>query len=290
MSHPLDGARLKVVRAQKHLESLKDEIGRYLGNDPYEFPAEHESDAVTAKPAIVKVEPPLDLGCIIGDCLANLRPSLDYIAWELASQYSPAPLVPKKDRIYFPLNKEAAGFNTNARPHFVKYCVPAVAIDLMESVQPYQAGYEPLGLLSDLVNEDKHRLPLLTVAYLDTASIRVTVEGPPVGTCVMHPPGSGAIISGYTIVRMEVRRLTPEEAAEGRFEASCMIGGVPAAPDAPSPGPSEQQSRSVKVDGQVTFFVALKNAPMPLVPVERTLEQVVKCVASIVPRFEPFFP
>jgi hypothetical protein len=59
--------------------------------------------------------------------------------------------------------------------------------------------------------------------------------------------------------------------------------------DGPAPGSSEQQPRSVKVDGQVTVFVALQNVAMPFAPVDRTLEQVVKCVADIVPRFEKFF-
>ena len=33
MNHPLDGARLKVVRAQKHLQTLKDEIAHYLSGE-----------------------------------------------------------------------------------------------------------------------------------------------------------------------------------------------------------------------------------------------------------------
>jgi hypothetical protein len=83
MRHPLDGARLKIVRAQKHLDSLKDEISRYLDTHPYEFPTEHEGNVVAARPAIVSEPPPLELGCIAGDCFSNLRKSLDYIAWEL---------------------------------------------------------------------------------------------------------------------------------------------------------------------------------------------------------------
>ena len=35
MADALDGARLKVIRAQKHLESLKDELGRYKQSKPY---------------------------------------------------------------------------------------------------------------------------------------------------------------------------------------------------------------------------------------------------------------
>jgi hypothetical protein len=174
------------------LESLKAEIGRYLDTRPYEFPTERDGGVLTARPAIIKVEPPLRLGGIFGDCLGNLRASLDYIAWQLATRYSPKPLVFGKDNIYFPLAKDAAGFSGNSRPSLAKYSIPAAALDIVESVQPYQPGYDPLGLLHRLGNEDKHCLPLLTVAYADTASIEVTVDGPPVSQCIMHPPGSKA--------------------------------------------------------------------------------------------------
>ena len=62
MSHPLDGARLKVVRAQEQLASFKDEVSRYLDAKPYEFPVEDHGNAVTARAAVIKEEPPLRLG------------------------------------------------------------------------------------------------------------------------------------------------------------------------------------------------------------------------------------
>src|SRR5690348_6278202 len=37
MNHPLDGARLKVVRAQEHLDALKAEIRMYLDEQPHQI-------------------------------------------------------------------------------------------------------------------------------------------------------------------------------------------------------------------------------------------------------------
>jgi hypothetical protein len=311
MPHPLDGARLKVVRAEKHLESLKLEVGRYLDTRPYEFATEHESDTdvLTVKPAIVKVDPPLELGCIFGDCLTNLRISLDYIAWQVASKCSATALVVGRDRIYFPLAKDAAAFGANGRAQLARYSVPATVIDLIESIQPYQTGYESLGLLTSLVNRDKHCLPLLTIATANTTSIDVAVAGKPIAQCVMHPPGSKAIVFGHNVFSMSVRRLTPEDlpallaaVPPTTIDAMHDIGidiarplsgneigfNVTETQDAARPRPTEEQARSVKVNGQVTVFVSLQNPPMPLEPVDRTLEQIVKCVANIVPRFDPF--
>src|SRR6202008_4862235 len=93
MADPLAGARLKIIRAEQHLRSLHDEIGAYLQTDPYKFPVEFDDDAGIMEPAVITHDPPLELGCIVGDCLGNLRASLDYIAWQLASKYSATPLV-----------------------------------------------------------------------------------------------------------------------------------------------------------------------------------------------------
>jgi hypothetical protein len=48
------------------------------------------------------------------------------------------------------------------------------------------------------------------------------------------------------------------------------------------PVATRQQPRGVKVDGQVTVFVALKNSPVPAEPVDTTIEKLVKCVTDIV--------
>jgi len=157
MPHPLDDARLKVDRAHEHLADIKAEIARYLDTTPYEFPREHEGDVFTAKPAIIKQEPPHRLRSIVGDVLGNLRPILDYIAWQLASKHSSKPVVSGKDRIYFPLSKDALP-PKNLTELETKYGVPSAVTSLIESVQPYHAGYESLRVLNALVNEDNRHV------------------------------------------------------------------------------------------------------------------------------------
>src|SRR5262245_15024560 len=106
MSHPLDGARLKVVRAQEHLESLKDESRGYLDGHPYKIITEeiHDPQGFPSMQAIlpdgspkltkywkftpeVHTLPPLRLSALIGDVVGNLRAALDYIVWQLALRY-----------------------------------------------------------------------------------------------------------------------------------------------------------------------------------------------------------
>ena len=44
----------------------------------------------------------------------------------------------------------------------------------------------------------------------------------------------------------------------------------------------------VQMKGKVAFFVTWKDVPVPHEPVDRTLEQIVKTAADIVPRFDRF--
>src|SRR5437762_12383188 len=78
MKHPLDGARLKVIRAQEHLDCLKAEVGMYLRQQPDEVrsqPARNPqlpwlSTTQILRP-IVPTVPPVRFSTISGDCLAN---------------------------------------------------------------------------------------------------------------------------------------------------------------------------------------------------------------------------
>jgi len=53
-------------------------------------------------------------------------------------------------------------------------------------------------------------------------------------------------------------------------------------------GPAALRS-DVQMQGQTSFCVTLQDVSMPRVPVETTLEQIIKTVADIVPRFDRFF-
>jgi hypothetical protein len=84
MGHALDGIKLKVSRAEEHLEALRVECSAYLDSKPFEpvRPAQSESDNDLT---VWKVNhsPPLRLSVLLGDFLHSLRSSLDHIAWQL---------------------------------------------------------------------------------------------------------------------------------------------------------------------------------------------------------------
>jgi len=163
---------MKLSRAQEHLDNLKKEIGVYRDSEPFDVPLEEKNDGqvLTCKP-VLRVVPPPRLSAIIGDCVGNLRSSLDHIIWQLASKHSSEPLIPKKDKPQFPISDKSPLDTRN----LAKYGIPVVALNLIESVQPYHKGHEPTAVIRDLSNEDKHRLPVLTVACPEWISL--TVDG-----------------------------------------------------------------------------------------------------------------
>ena len=199
MADPLDGARLKIVRAQEHVDSLKAEIAMYLNARPWVIGTQQYSNVAVPAP-IVTVPPPLRLSTIIGDCATNTRAALDYIVWELAQRYfSPAFNQTSGDdrRITsFPLadTPEEPGY-VDRLDRLTKRGIPTPAIDEIKSVQPYNRGYEALLLLHELVNRDKHRMPILTLAYvpffayfIEDGAVKLWPTGLP--TVRQYPPPS----------------------------------------------------------------------------------------------------
>lgn len=161
MTHPLDGAKLKVVRAQEHLDALKGEITAYRETKPYRPTADFDEEpGRLVLRATVTHPPPLRLSLFVGDCVANLNAALDHVAWAVALRFR-TPAAIAGDRIYY-LRPDSF----TQRKAGILPTMDAGAMALIKAAQPAEAGYEPLGLLNDLVNIDKHRLLLLTVAMV----------------------------------------------------------------------------------------------------------------------------
>src|SRR5258708_19701753 len=87
MSHPLDGARLKIARAQEHLDCLKAAIQEYEVANPYAITIDNDPKQVGGKADVTK-HPAPRLGAIIGDCLHNLSIPLDYVMSAVSATFS----------------------------------------------------------------------------------------------------------------------------------------------------------------------------------------------------------
>lgn len=272
MNLPLDGSRLKIIRAQEHLDSLQAEIGMYLNEQAYEIFSQPDMSLYAERPLgyavahramsamsgqvtqvlprISSAVPPFRLSTIIGDCVTNTRAALDYIVFELAQRFfkPPLDLTDNNHRriTSYPIDPKSKDLQSRLDA-LQKHGVPAAAIEEIKATHPQNAGYESLGWLHELVNRDKHRMPLLTTREFH--HVAVSFPSPLwESTASIHLPRNQFTTDGRTA-----------------FQSN------------------------MQMYGKVAFYVTWKDIPVPLEPVERTLEQIIKTAANIIPRFDRFF-
>src|SRR5262249_16108456 len=133
MADRLAGAKLKLDRANEHLDTLEAEIGRYLSGDFYMLVRDDKSDR-TIFHLWIKEEPPPSLSIILGNCAHNLRSSLDHIAWQLIlangetpDKHTAFPILDRPPRAGLSVLKATRGMSKDA-------------LAVIERVQPYHAG------------------------------------------------------------------------------------------------------------------------------------------------------
>ena len=110
--------------------------------------------------------------------------------------------------------------------------------------------------LNYLVNTDKHQTLMLAISHLG----KVTLKFPGPVSNIRHG-GSVTIIPG------------------GTTDVSINL-------DAPA---TKIRTTKMQMDAKVTVYVTWQDLAMPRVPVHRTLEEIVKTVAHILPGFDRFF-
>lgn len=196
----LDSVRQKIDHAKLHLDLIKAEVQRYLGANQSQFVPDASSTPnrpmFTIKP---KSPIPEKIGLIVGDCLQNLRTSLDYLVWELVMLAGNAP----NKKNMFPVCLTPQAF-LSAESGGRMQGVDAAPVALIKSIQPYhdgQPGATSLAILDELTNINKHRRLLLT--DYSTLSIRELTDtmglwlkaGSPDLTTLAHNAGIGRVVT-----------------------------------------------------------------------------------------------
>jgi hypothetical protein len=94
-----------------------------------------------------------DLKIDIKNLCGNLRSALDYLAKDIRETFCPK----ATKRFYFPIFQDQAEFNSQMAKWFPDLSVSEPRLwRYLESIQPYNPGYDWLGRFNTLNNENKH--------------------------------------------------------------------------------------------------------------------------------------
>ena len=195
--HPLEGPFIKLKRAEKHLDEI-DRLNKvFVELDPHGVSSQLNADKTFYECRLHAIFPPfLDFWTYVGEFCYQVRSSLDHIIYALS--VFPDTLS-KRDRTKaekdtgFPISlmRTVNDSSIKGRLTWVPTKIYEAVFRVVDDEQPYQRGDslaafdDPLALLDELGNLDKHRLfKLLPV------SLSINLEG--------LAPGIKTISSGST--------------------------------------------------------------------------------------------
>ena len=173
-SEPLRGVWAKLDRAEEVLNLVNSEVIAFFNG--YEQPIRVERDDDQLRDTFffnIPDPPPLRISILIGDCLYNLRSSLDHLVYALAVAHTGKSKPPKAGRLSFPITTDSFDFACAAKN--IHRVIPADALTEIEWLQPYNRNLSPspsqspgettfnlterhpLNLINRWSNVDKHR-------------------------------------------------------------------------------------------------------------------------------------
>jgi len=196
--HPLNAPRLKLRRADKHLNAIKVAINRFIASKPYDFVFEADPKPPNYSIiAMVRHLPDEEWGLIIGDFAHNARSALDMLVYQLSQLLLDDN---KRFNLQFPIFDEVDGYEGNVQRYLAGVAPEHIAI--IESFQPYKrldGSYDDaLGILRAINNADKHRI--INVVGAVGSFEGVGFGAGRVGTNIIRGNGIGIRVNGSSSV------------------------------------------------------------------------------------------
>ncbi len=220
----------KLKRADHHLKLAKSEIERWLEDKPWAMTAELQADTGETILSIeVTTEPPAPLIHCIGDCIHNLRASLDHLAYALAIANKVMLTEEESFGISFPIFRERDvrypdGLTPRGRRRIKHLGDEAQAA--INELQPFHAGHDAvshwLWLLEKLNNIDKHRRLLITTVNLGGIILGV----PSRSQIGMWEPYIGPLKGKTELTRLRVSHMDKPQPVQVEFKPSLSVAFV----------------------------------------------------------------
>lgn len=190
----LHGPRLKLRRADEHLDTIKALTNKFIARKPYTF-------VIEANPTppnyiiVAKKErnlPDKELSVLIGDFAHNARCILDYIIYQLNT----LPIDDRRRRyICFPICDKQEWYENSIKSNLAGVAPEYTTI--VERFQPYHGakGFEndALSILREINDTDKHRAIHVVGTFTEFTDLSFSGPGP-VGTNYIAGRGPAMVI------------------------------------------------------------------------------------------------
>jgi len=175
--HPLASARRKLSRAERLIDAVRGAVGEYVASRPDRLV--REVDPLTGDHlvyATITRPPNEDIAVVLGDAVHNLRAALDHAIFGLSVDHARRALTATEERsVWYPVCRRPVHWEaaTKGPLRFLSADLQTV----VDMDQPYHApaglarGNNPLAVLDDLCNIDKHRSLLLVGAVVELQGV-----------------------------------------------------------------------------------------------------------------------
>jgi hypothetical protein len=177
--------RVKIARANEHVQDLEKRIKVFLDSEPYkvgtrpdpQFPNVKEISqhyVVSARSLTA------DIPVVAGEALQQMRSALDHLAWNLVeigcARQSVVLTKTEQKQIGFPIIDTDSPTEYEAhRKRKIKGATQA-AIDAIDATKPYKGGNDCLWKLNQLNNIDKHRFLVFACSQLANISLPLSLK------------------------------------------------------------------------------------------------------------------
>jgi hypothetical protein len=215
IARDLSGVRLKLARAQTHIDAIRDKALAFRDRQPPPFGFRVEKRDLGERLeytlyAVVREQPPRDFAPMIGDAVHNLRSALDHLVYEMAPE---AVQRDEQARTQFPIATAEAAYRRDSKKMLEE--ITGDERTLIERLQPWYAspespGENPLAILRELSNGDKHRLLVPVIAELDLSRVMIGSSGADIDITYVE---LGAVQHDDRIVAFTARPTGVEEMA-----------------------------------------------------------------------------
>lgn len=219
------GIGRRLERANEHLQLLDAQVRGYLGGKPYQLRSERGTEE-TERELFVDVTAPFDeLGwaLLVSEIVHHYRASLDNLIYMLS-------VVTQGQHVSgteFPIYLTEAAFRSGggARGPIGPYkirAIPPGAQAVIEGLQPWHTGQDdPLWMLHELSNTDKHRIPNLALALFEGSTYSVEPSPDVTVRDVEFLPGP--LVDGAPIGRLHLDKTDPDARVDVEYKPTFRV-------------------------------------------------------------------